>query len=340
VHLLYRRKGALLDSYRQFCASTTQVPSMGGPTLEPFSSAVAALVAPLWARKVPAGAVVYLNALADVPFTMTRAGPSVLHLREPTPRRRSAAFGLLMQRPSKFIAVSQMVVDSFTRQFPAVKGLIPVVHNGVDPDRYRPATSEQRAAARAALGASGRESLLLYAGRLTPNKGVGVLLQAAARIRPGRVQIIIAGGPDSFRPARASRTYISTLRSLAPTGTTFAGSVSDNRCLFRAADFVVVPSVWDEPFSRVILEAMACGLPVLASCRGGTPEAYRGLEQWLFDPDDGAQLSSLIERMIDIGADGRRRLGKLFREHVLDSFQLNRTVDGIEGVLYGAVQPS
>jgi glycosyltransferase involved in cell wall biosynthesis len=333
IHLVYRRPGEFLDEYRRFCASTTRVPQAGGAALEPVSSLAASVLAPLWTRAVPSGAVSYLNALLDVPTAFVRSGPAVLHLREPPRDRHSTAWSLLLRRVPRLIAVSRMVADSVVDRFGLWADRVEVIHNGVDPDRYRPAGDGERPSARRALGLASDDVVVLYAGRLSATKGIDVLMHAIARLRPGRVRLLVAGGPDAFRPASKSVRFLDRLRSIAPPNTAFVDARAENQALFHAADVVAVPSTWTEPFSRVVLESMACGVPVLASSRGGTPEAYEGLERWLFDPDDVPRLSALIDEVVEMGEVRRRALGARFRRHVAERFRLEHTVDRVESVL-------
>ena len=110
--------------------------------------------------------------------------------------------------------------------------------------------------------------------------------------------------------------------------------------LLQAADLVVLPASWQEPFGRVVIEAMSAGLPVIASRVGGIPEILTGrFEPQLVPPDDAAALAAAIGRL----ADWRRTepdLGAAGREHVQRHFHLTDTVDAVEATLARAVEES
>jgi glycosyltransferase involved in cell wall biosynthesis len=99
-----------------------------------------------------------------------------------------------------------------------------------------------------------------------------------------------------------------------------------------AADVVVVPSVWPEPLGLVVLEAMACERPVVASRVGGIPEALGGaLAANLVEPEDADSLAAGLRalqgwRQRDPG------LGQACRQHVLARFTQERMVDDLESV--------
>jgi glycosyltransferase involved in cell wall biosynthesis len=135
-----------------------------------------------------------------------------------------------------------------------------VVHP-LPPSGPAPATTEvERVRAQLGIPAG---PLVLYAGKRSLGKGTPVLLEALAVIRaavPG-VRFAFAGKGETPLPAAADVHALGPL----PQTTLFA--------LYRAADVVVVPSVWPEPLSRVLVEAMWLGRPVVATAVGGSPEA-------------------------------------------------------------------
>ena len=98
----------------------------------------------------------------------------------------------------------------------------------------------------------------------------------------------------------------------------------------HAADVVVAPSVWAEPFGRVVIEAMATGRPALASRIGGITEILTGaFEKFLVEPGDAGVITLALESLV--GWQGRDpALADRCRAHVRDHFSLDRVVDGVE----------
>jgi glycosyltransferase involved in cell wall biosynthesis len=135
--------------------------------------------------------------------------------------------------------------------------------------------------------------VVVFAGRLGPQKAVGVLLEALRRVSD--VSLVIAGdGPE--RSALERRALELGLEARVR----FLGSVPRETVLrlFRAADVSVLPSAW-ENFPHTIVEALAVGCPVIATAVGGVPEVVRDAENGLLvPPGDSAALAAAIERFL------------------------------------------
>jgi spore coat protein SA len=231
------------------------------------------------------------------------------------------------------ICNSHYVRSGILDRFPAVGAKVEVVHNGVDVDQFAPSTMDP-----GRLGNEGEEAELkvLYAGRLTREKGVHLLIDAMKEVfrRDSRVNLEVVG--SSWWGGNQSTPYIEGLKAMAQDAgqrIVFRGYVRSDLmpAAYRSADLFVAPSVWQEPFGKVILEAMACGLPVIASNRGGIPEVV-GEAGILIDPEAPPSLIASIWRLLADAA-LRRRLGVMGRTRAAQEFDWNRIALKVEQLL-------
>lgn len=188
--------------------------------------------------------------------------------------------------------------------FRLLKGLahaVSIVPGGVDTDRFSPGT---------AADARG----LLMVGRVDdPAKGLKVLLAAAGKVRSKCIEADVR--------VTGSGSYGEGVQSL--------GWVPPHRLpdLYRSAAVVVVPSLWEEPFGLVAVEAMACGVPVIASRQGGLASIVEdGITGFLVAPGDSEQLAERLEQLL-ADSDLRRRFGEAGRARAVDLFAWDRIVE-------------
>ncbi len=171
-----------------------------------------------------------------------------------------------------------------------------VIPNGVDPAR-----AAGPVAARASLGLRDDSCVAIYVGRLDPQKGVDVLLRAVAMARkraPHLELLLVGAGPQ--RPALEQLAAELQINSHAR----FLGWRPEATELMRAADMLVLPSRW-EGMPNVVLEAMAAGLPVVATRAEGTAELVRHRETGLLVAIDDAH--ELAEAIAETAADAELR---------------------------------
>jgi glycosyltransferase involved in cell wall biosynthesis len=126
-----------------------------------------------------------------------------------------------------------------------------------------------------------------FLGRLFGTKGIELLIDSVRQTDSAHLYLAGGGSPG----------YEEKLREMAPSRTTFLGTTSP-RNLFERIDVLVVPSLWHEPFGRVAIEAMAWGIPVVASQRGGLPEIVQSDRNgWLFEPNEAGSLTRLLKAL-------------------------------------------
>jgi len=331
IDLIAARGGALAAEYSTFCRSVTRLPVLDFAR----STAVRDLV-----RMVPAIAlaaakrpdVVYPNRFSEIIWA-TSAGrlsgaPVVCHLHEIRHRRPG---GFPNAHVRRFIAVS----ESLRREWVAV-GLDPdridVVHNGVSLESYPFGGARERAAARTLLGLPANGFVALYYGRLDREKGVDVLLDAWKRlgIGSGEGRLMLVGSPSMHLVDGEGE--LARMREEEPPGCMWIPARGDVVTPLHAADVVVVPSTWNEPFGRVIVEAMSTGRPVIASRVGGIPEILTGpLERFLFERGDAPDLAHRIRSVMDWRTH-EPGLGRVCADRVEEEFTLAGMVDALESV--------
>jgi UDP-glucose:(heptosyl)LPS alpha-1,3-glucosyltransferase len=182
---------------------------------------------------------------------------------------------------------------------------VAVIPNGVDVGHFSPsAIAPLREAARRPRHLSPEEKVLLLIGNDWRNKGLSTLLAAMANCKDLRLRLLVVG-QDEPAPFRA-QAAMAGLRERVE----FCAPVSDVRQWYAAADILVAPSLEDS-FNLPVLEAMACGLPVIVSPGAGVSEwLTNGFDALLLkDPENAAGLAEAV-RALGSGAQLCRTLAE------------------------------
>jgi glycosyltransferase involved in cell wall biosynthesis len=196
-----------------------------------------------------------IAAATGLPYVVTAHGGDVRN------SHRSLPLGLLTRVVVRRAGAVICVSDYLARRLAAPAE---VIDCGVDTDRFRPTPR-----------APGSGPRFLFVGSLTPRKNVGRLMRAFARLREGSLTIV-GGGPLETE-----------LRAAAPGGVRFVGRRSPEEVLvdMHAHDVICLPSLV-EPQGQAMLEALACGRPVVATRVGGPAEVVTPACGALVDPLD------------------------------------------------------
>jgi starch synthase len=242
------------------------------------------------------------------------------------------------------IAVSQGTRRDVLSCYPKVDpDRVHVIHNGIDPEIYRPQASEE---ALARLGIDPSRPFALFAGRITRQKGLPLLLAAAHKVDPRFQLVIVASSPDTPEIAAEVEALAERVRSERGNLVWIGRFIplEDLISLYSSATVFVCPSIY-EPFGLVNLEAMACETAVVASRVGGIPEiVVEGETGYLVDynPDDiEAFTTALAGRVQALLSDPALagRMGKAGRRRVLQHFGwpaiAARTVELYDSLLSG-----
>ncbi|HET9733276.1 MAG TPA: glycosyltransferase family 4 protein [Acidimicrobiales bacterium] len=216
----------------------------------------------------------------------------------------------------RIVTVSHSSMRDITAQMGVSAQRMRVVPVGVDHLRFRPLPDVARVPGR----------LMTTASADVPLKGLVPLLEAVAKVRTERhAELVVIGKP------RAESRVGETIDRLGLGGAVrFVSGVSDEDIvrLYAEAEVAVVPSLY-EGFSLPAVEAMACGVPVVATTGGALPEVVGddGVTGLLVPPGDPGALASALSRALD-DAGLRDRLGRAGRDRVLERFTWRATALG------------
>jgi glycosyltransferase involved in cell wall biosynthesis len=235
----------------------------------------------------------------------------------------------------KFIAVSNQTkfdwVNSGYKE--GLEEIIDVVYNGIDLALYKPANDFS--IVRKEWDIPTNTKVISYVGRIDKQKGLETLIQAFALLLKSGIdtKLLIAG-----KPVDQGEDYKKYLEKLAThlgieNHVSFLGHITNTTNLYQISDVTVLPSLWSEPFGRVIIESMACGTPVIASRIGGIPESLTGeFQKGLFEAGNEQNLADTLNQIVSWRSKDPH-LGERCREHIVSKFSLDKMVDGVEKVL-------
>ncbi|PYN20483.1 MAG: glycogen synthase [Candidatus Rokuibacteriota bacterium] len=217
-----------------------------------------------------------------------------------------------VEAADRIIAVSRQMREDILSHFRVAPERVVVIHNGIDPNQFR------RTRARDVLGRRGvREPYVLFVGRITDQKGIFHLLEAAPKLPPGVQVVLCASAPDTpeiearLKRALPEHSNVVWIGEMIP--------VDEVVQLYSHAAVFVCPSVY-EPFGLINLEAMACETPVVASGVGGILEVVEdGKTGVLVEPGRPDALAVAIRALLEDPERGRA-LGRAGRQRVQAHF--------------------
>ena len=240
-------------------------------------------------------------------------------LREQIGKRRWYAFTKMQTQVARRLPRVLTVSESSKRDIANDHGVPPerihVVPVGVDPELFAPLPEISRVPGRLITTASADVTM----------KGLSFLLEAVAKLRTERhIELTIIG---------KAKTDSAASRAISDLGladaVTFVSGVSDRRIveLYAEAELAVVPSLY-EGFSLPAIEAMSCGVPLVATTGGALPEVAgkHGETCFLTEPGDAEALASVLHDALD-SPEARDRVGRAGRERVVSQWSWRHTAE-------------
>jgi alpha-maltose-1-phosphate synthase len=219
-----------------------------------------------------------------------------------------------VEAAAAIIAVSNGMRSDVLGTYPAVPASkVHVIRNGIDTTEYAPDPATDVLERH---GVDPARPAVIFVGRITRQKGVPVLLRAAARLDPAAQLVLCAGQPDTAELAAEVESLVADLRA-ARSGVIWIPEMLPKRAVIQLLSHATVfacPSLY-EPLGIVNLEAMACGTAVVGSAVGGIPEVVSDGETGLLvPPGDPEALAVALNALVDdpgraaaMGRAGRER---------------------------------
>lgn len=233
-----------------------------------------------------------------------------------------------LKKVDRVVCSSRFIADKVIARYPWLEERVRVIPYGVDTARFTPSAKQLR-------------HVILYAGRLAPERGIHILLRAFEQVREHYPDaLLVVAGNVQLMPAsllsnlgdkkevqgwkRLGARYESLLRreTQRQEGVFLPGRVDQSSMLklYRTATVFVFPSLWNEPFGNVLPEAMACGLPIVATQSGGIPEVIEDNRSGMLkERGDADALAEAIGRIFD-NRDLAARMGSAARTRAEEMF--------------------
>jgi len=237
-------------------------------------------------------------------------------------------FNVLLQKVDAFIVISREIDDELAElNVPFEKRIF--IPNGVDTEVFAPPSSDQKTQLREQLSIPFHATVIVYLGRLVAEKRVDHLLRIWPQIKtafPETLLLIIGTGSEE-----------TLLQGLAGDGVRFTGQIRDSVRYLKAADLYISPSS-TEGLSLSLLEALSCGLPVLATSVGGARDVIQhNVNGYLIPPED---LSSLKNGLLTLLGDEalRTKLGQGGRQRIISDYSLDSVADKLSDLYAGLIK--
>jgi spore coat protein SA len=245
-----------------------------------------------------------------------------------------------MKEADGILTVSRFVAEDTVKKFPGITGKMHVLYTGVDTHDYAPVWTEKgkqwRQHIRSLYHIRDQDPVLLFVGRLVSAKGCHLLLKSMKEliINHKQVKLLIVG--SKWYADASSSSYIEELKNLANQmkgSVIFTSYVSVDEIpkYFAAADLFICPSQWKEPLARVHYEAMAAGLPIITTDRGGNSELFQhGKDAMIIkDYKEPKSYTKTITKLLE-NPELAEKMGRIGRKQVEEVYNFERVANDLE----------
>ena len=202
--------------------------------------------------------------------------PLVIHQENDYLNNSTAYSQEIYNTVSRIINTSNYITRQVQTINPLDKKSITVL-NGINLEHYY----KSQAFNRNDIGLNEKDFIIVYSGRLTPEKGILPLIQSIKQINKPDIKLLIIGA-SAYGKDKKPTPFIQQLQNESypiKENIIFTGFINYENVpsYLKMADIAIVPSMWEEPFGLTVVEALAAGLPLIATRSGGIPEICEGI---------------------------------------------------------------
>lgn len=251
-----------------------------------------------------------------------------------------------MARGDKIIAISKFVGEYIRNSYKVPSEKIRVIYRGIDLRKFSPLNidDEKRKTLRTAWGVEENNRIVLVPGRLSRIKGHELFIKAFALLcdAPGTENVcaVIVGDVQGRTGYREELKKLIEDKGISQK-VKMIDHCSDMPTAYSLADFVVVPSLVPEGFGRVAVEAMAMGVPVIASDLGATRETIKdGTTGWLLPPENPQAWADVMLKALNLTPGTRKHMSSSARNRVESMFSQKQMVDATLAVYDEIIGPN
>lgn len=198
----------------------------------------------------------------------------ILHVHTDILNKQSYKSKKILQAADKIIAVSEYIRKRICEIDTTQESKILVLKNGIDTKSFNISNRKKRDEIRKSLGYKHEDKIVIFCGRITEAKGIQILLQAM-NFLPNEYKLLVIGA-SWFSSTVKNKFEEKMIAYAAKYGTRikFTGYIPNQELakFYCAADVCVVPSICEDAANLVVVEAAACGLPIISTQKGGIPE--------------------------------------------------------------------
>jgi spore coat protein SA len=214
----------------------------------------------------------------------------------------------VIKQVERIVTVSDYVGSAIRAMYPEAESKLCTIYSGVDLKRFCPCNMQEARRIRESLRKKYNlksKKVILYVGRLSTKKGVDILVRAILELAKKHRDIALVLVGSNWYGQNKVSDYVAYIRSLAkrsPVPIISTGFVQPELVhqWFWVGDIFVCASQWQEPLARVHYEALASGLPIITTNRGGNPEVIRTQNKLIIDhPEDPKSFVNKISMLLN-----------------------------------------